>query len=167
MQLYLLTKREVQTVFRNKPNLLASVLVPCILNLFFALIFLHAGRLDSDNYSVTTHYGAMTQIAIGAMFNSAQPLLVKFPLERGIFLREYATNTYGSVPYFLSKTMVELPQSFVTCSLTCRRLLAHRPPRPIIYYILITGCWAPRAPRPRSSSPRSPPTPTWRSRWRR
>ena len=30
MQLYLLTKREVQTVFRNKPNLLASVLVPCI-----------------------------------------------------------------------------------------------------------------------------------------
>ena len=40
---------EVQTVFRNKPNLLASVLVPCILNLFFALIFLHAGPLDSDN----------------------------------------------------------------------------------------------------------------------
>ena len=139
MQLYLLTKREVQTVFRNKPNLLASVLVPCILNLFFALIFLHAGRLDSDNYSVTTHYGAMTQIAIGAMFNSAQPLLLKFPLERGIFLREYATNTYGSVPYFLSKTMVELPQSFVTCSLTW--LVAYwliGLHGPIIYYILIT-----------------------------
>jgi ABC-type multidrug transport system ATPase subunit len=139
MQLYLLTKREVQTFTRNKPNLLASILVPCVLNLFFALIFLHAGRLDSENYSVTTHYGSMTQIAIGAMFNSAQPLLLKFPLERGIFLREYATNTYGSVPYFLSKTMVELPQSFMTCSLTW--LVAYwliGLHGPIIEYILIT-----------------------------
>ncbi|KAL3904095.1 MAG: hypothetical protein SGPRY_011416 [Prymnesium sp.] len=47
------------------------------------------------------------------MFGAAQPLLFKFPLDRGIFLREYATATYATAPYFLSKVMVELPQSFV------------------------------------------------------
>jgi len=39
-------------------------------------------------------------------------------MDRGIFLREYATATYGSAPYFLSKTMVELPQAFINAVLT-------------------------------------------------
>lgn len=49
-----------------------------------------------------------TQVAIGGMFGAAQPLLLKFPLDRGIFLREYATQTYGAAPYFIAKSMVEL-----------------------------------------------------------
>lgn len=40
------------------------------------------------------------------MFGAAQPLLLKFPLDRGIFLREYATQTYGAAPYFISKSLV-------------------------------------------------------------
>ena len=50
---------------------------------------------------------------IGAMFEAAQPLLLRFPLDRGIFLREYATNSYGAIPYFLSKSVVEIPQQFM------------------------------------------------------
>ena len=33
------------------------------------------------------------QIAIGGLFSSAQPLLIRFPLDRNIFLREYSTAT--------------------------------------------------------------------------
>lgn len=49
-------------------------------------------------------------LAISGMFGAAQPMLIRFPLDRGIFLREYATNAYGSPAYFLSKMLVELPQ---------------------------------------------------------
>merc|ERR1712226_306824 len=69
-----------------------------------------------------SHFGGIAQVAIGGMFGAAQPLLLRFPLDRGIFLREYATQTYGCAAYFLSKSMVELPQSFLnavivwTCS---------------------------------------------------
>jgi ABC-type multidrug transport system permease subunit len=52
------------------------------------------------------------------MFQAAQPLLLRFPLERAIFLREYATSTYGAIPYFLSKSMVELPQSLIISIIT-------------------------------------------------
>jgi len=52
------------------------------------------------------------------MFGAAQPLLLKFPLDRGIFLREYATGSYGAAAYFISKTIVELPQMFLTSVLT-------------------------------------------------
>jgi hypothetical protein len=53
-------------------------------------------------------------VLIGAMFGSAQPVLLAFPAERPVFLREYRTGTYGTFPYFLSKTVVELVMSFLT-----------------------------------------------------
>ncbi|CAE7192579.1 ABCG1 [Symbiodinium necroappetens] len=110
---------EAQNIWRDKPGLIASIIIPVILNVFFAAIFYQAvGDITLDNYDPRSHFGGMTQVAIGGMFGAAQPLLLKFPLDRGIFLREYATSTYGSAAYFLSKTMVELPQSFLNAVIT-------------------------------------------------
>lgn len=111
-QLYALSSREALYIWRNKPGLIASILVPLLLNFFFAGIFGGSGDTSADGYSLQGHFGGVAQVAIGAMFGAAQPLLLRFPLDRGIFLREYATSTYGAVPYFLSKTVVEVPQQF-------------------------------------------------------
>ena len=43
-----------------------------------------------------------------------QPILLQFPFERPRFVREYATGSYGVVPYFLSKLFTELPLTFAT-----------------------------------------------------
>lgn len=51
---------------------------------------------------------------IGAMFNSAQPLLLAFAFERPIFLREYSSNMYNSAAYFLANGCVEMPLTFLT-----------------------------------------------------
>eukprot|EP00969_Alexandrium_andersonii_P132902 5877610-Alexandrium_andersonii.AAC.1 len=40
---------------------------------------------------------------------SAQPILLTFPSERPVFLREYAAKQYRVTPYFLAKTLVEMP----------------------------------------------------------
>lgn len=74
-----------------------------------AFICYQAGKGDD----ITTRYGALVQIMIGGMFGSAQPMILALPLERPIFLREYATNTYAGSAYFLSKMAVELPMSLV------------------------------------------------------
>lgn len=42
------------------------------------------------------------------MFGTAQPALLSFPEERPVFLREYSTNHYGVLPYFLSRLTVEV-----------------------------------------------------------
>jgi hypothetical protein len=42
-----------------------------------------------------------------AMFGSAMPTLIVFPEERPVFLREYATNHYSVVSYFLSRLLLE------------------------------------------------------------
>jgi len=117
-QLFSLSKREAQAVWRDKAGLIASVMVPLILNVFFACIFFQVGDNTRAEWSGRTHFGGVSQVAIGGMFGAAQPLLLKFPLDRGIFLREYATHTYGAAPYFISKSMVELPQSFMNAVIT-------------------------------------------------
>ena len=41
------------------------------------------------------------------MFGTAQPALLAFPEERPVFLREYSTNHYSVLPYFMSRLTME------------------------------------------------------------
>ena len=58
------------------------------------LIFLNAGaRNDADDSDFTAHFGAIMAVLVFAMFGPAQSIIVAFPYERPIFMREYATGT--------------------------------------------------------------------------
>ena len=41
------------------------------------------------------------------MFGSALPTLIVFPEERPVFVREYSTNHYSVLSYFVSRLMLE------------------------------------------------------------
>jgi len=72
------------------------------------------GHKDDQPGGLQGHFGAICNVCIGIMFGAAQPLILQFPSERPIFLREYAANMYGTIPYFLAKTIVEIPVGFLT-----------------------------------------------------
>lgn len=86
LQLWLLYRRESLNLFRNRGGLVARYTIPLFLNLLYGLIYYQAAKGDD----ITTHFGALVQIMISAMFGSAQPMILAFPLERPIFLRECA-----------------------------------------------------------------------------
>eukprot|EP00808_Paulinella_micropora_P029614 g71858.t1 len=114
-QLWLLSKREVRSITRNKIALVARFGITIFISLLFGVIFFEAGKQNDDiPENLQAHYGALTFAAISAMFGSAQPALLSFPFERPIFLREYSTGTYAVTPYFTSKTMSELPLTLAT-----------------------------------------------------
>eukprot|EP01052_Picozoa_sp_SAG31_P022373 SAG31_NODE_1777_length_7299_cov_60.190694_1_plen_433_part_00 len=109
MQLGALLVRELRGLWRNKPALYARFGMTGILNLLFAFIFKGAGMWPTQgadlseearflliNDSISNHFGAITQILIGTMFGAAQPMMLEFPLERPIFIREYRTAHYGA-----------------------------------------------------------------------
>jgi hypothetical protein len=116
-QLHYLCEREARGVWRNQLGLVFKFLTAGLLNLLFALIFLGAGGRDETGpdaqLNLGTHFGAVTQLAVSACFSATQPISLTFPLERPVFLREYATGTYSALPYMLSKLMVELPITFL------------------------------------------------------
>lgn len=109
VELSVLFGRALRNAFRDKASLGARYGSTIFLNLLFSVIFFQTGVLDKEDYDLQSHQGAVTFVGINAMFGCAQPQLLTFPLERGVFLREHSAQMYGVVPYFLSKTLIEIP----------------------------------------------------------
>lgn len=112
-QMYALMLREFRNLGRDKAGLGARFGMTAFLNILVAVIFYQVGNQSLDTYDINSHFGALTQLVIGTMFGSAQPMILTFPQERPIFLREYGTGTYGIVSYFISKIIVEIPMAFL------------------------------------------------------
>jgi len=113
-QLFWLLHRELLNMSRDKASLIARFGITIFLNVLFGLIFLNAGNKDDSNpTNFNSHFGALTMVTIASMFGPAQPVMLAFPFERPMFLREFATGTYGAIAYFISKAAVELPMTLL------------------------------------------------------
>mmetsp|Transcript_96922 Transcript_96922/g.211909 ORF Transcript_96922/g.211909 Transcript_96922/m.211909 type:complete len:696 (-) Transcript_96922:403-2490(-) len=124
-QLVVLVQREARGTIRNKGVLIARLGMSAFLAILYAWLF--AGSADQDKKSCygdpetfagevsncqgsfQAHYGTLVSLSIATMMGASQPVLLTFPAERPVFLREYTARQYGVVPYFLSKSLVELP----------------------------------------------------------
>jgi hypothetical protein len=92
------TCRELLNVVRDTTSLVARFGITIFLSVIFGLIFLGAGgRDDSSDVNFNSHFGAITMVLISAMFGPAQSVMLAFPFERPMFLREFATGTCTSI----------------------------------------------------------------------
>lgn len=111
-QIKLLYAREIRNLTRDKFSIATRLGITAFLNLLFGIIFQDVGRTsNADITNVQSHFGAIVMVLISAMFGSAQPALLAIPEERPLFLREYSTDHYSIIAYFLSRLTVE---AFVT-----------------------------------------------------
>lgn len=62
-------------------------------------------------------------ILMMSMFGTAMPTLLSFPEERPVFLREYSTNHYGVVAYFISRLAMEALVTFLQILVLVRMFL--------------------------------------------
>ena len=101
--------REWLNFLRDTGSLIARFGISSFLFLLFGIVFFNAGgKDDSDNVNFNTHFGLIAFLALVGMFQTAQNVLLTFPAERPMFLREYATGTYTAKAYFLGKFLMEL-----------------------------------------------------------
>eukprot|EP00913_Durusdinium_trenchii_P022782 g21387.t2 len=135
-QLGMLLAREVRGTFRNKGILYARFGMSLFLAALYGWLFSGSAasgdKVNSpeknclaDNFSAggctgdfQAHFGTLVSLSIMAMMSAAQPVVLQFPQERPVFLREYAAHQYGVVPYFISKTLVEMPVVLMSSLLT-------------------------------------------------
>lgn len=52
-------------------------------------------------------------ICVNQMMGAIFGTLLTFEMEALVFLREYGDKSYGIIPYFLSKTIIEIPFMFI------------------------------------------------------
>jgi len=136
-----ITYREFENTCRDIPALIGRFGVTIILNLLYGLIFLNRGSKDNgDTENFNTHVGAISMIVISALFGSGQSVLLAFPFERPMILREYATGTYSMTSYFLSKLVVEAPMTFLQ-TIVQFLLVFYMVDLQGSYIILVLICW--------------------------
>eukprot|EP01065_Artemidia_motanka_P011495 TRINITY_DN161_c0_g2_i1.p1 TRINITY_DN161_c0_g2~~TRINITY_DN161_c0_g2_i1.p1 ORF type:complete len:639 (+),score=227.31 TRINITY_DN161_c0_g2_i1:71-1918(+) len=119
--MWLLTARDLKHKAREKTSLIARFGSAIVLNTIAGLLYFQVGTEwgnDNDvtdiNSKVSNHFGVIFFMTINMMFLNAQPTLIAFVPERPVFIREYASGTYGVVPYVLSKILLEIPLVFLT-----------------------------------------------------
>mmetsp|Transcript_44184 Transcript_44184/g.92887 ORF Transcript_44184/g.92887 Transcript_44184/m.92887 type:complete len:698 (-) Transcript_44184:19-2112(-) len=110
----MLFKREIIHNTRNKKGVGARFAFTTFLSTLVGCIFFQVGKPDDEVMGITfdpakfnSHFGAMIMILMMSMFGTAMPTLLSFPEERPVFLREYSTNHYGTVAYFMSRLAME------------------------------------------------------------
>lgn len=107
-QLAILFMRELKNISRDTAAVGARFGLTIFLGLLIGLIFKDVGESDSsNNQNLNSHFGAMIMVLLMTMFGTAQPALLAFPEERPVFLREYSTNHYSVISYFLSRMSME------------------------------------------------------------
>jgi ABC-type multidrug transport system ATPase subunit len=108
IQTRLLFDREIKKLYRDKFSFVVRVGSTTVFGLLFGLIFLNIGRAYYVVYpEVMASFGAIANLLISTMFGVAQSSLTEFPKDRPVFLREYSTNHYSVLPYFLAKFSIE------------------------------------------------------------
>ena len=105
-QLRVLARRELQKTLRDTETMKARVGMTVGLGVISGGIFWQAGDQSVETYDLQSHFGGIFQYGLGAMFGSAQPLILTFPFERPVFMREYATGSYGVSRHDIAATWV-------------------------------------------------------------
>lgn len=59
--------------------------------------------------SIMSTEGVLFFLSINHFMSSLGPVLIQFPAERAVFLREENSKLYTSFAYFLGKSTVEIP----------------------------------------------------------
>jgi len=111
-QISMLFTREITNLFRDVTALGARFGLTIFLSVLIGVIFNKVGEKPRDDQTnVQSQFGALIMIQLMSMFGTAQPALLAFPEERPVFLREYSTNHYSVISYFVSRLTME---AFIT-----------------------------------------------------
>ena len=88
-----------------------KLLTTCLTAVFAILLFFNT---QPDKAGIQNIQGSLFFICMNISFNAIQNVILIFPDERPVFLREVNNNMYKTAPYFWAKIISELPFSILT-----------------------------------------------------
>jgi ABC-type multidrug transport system permease subunit len=110
-QLCLLNLRNSLNLVKNPMNFRARVGQTIFIAVLCMIIFWQMAK-DFPK-GVFNRAGCMFFVCINQTMLGMFGTLMTFEMERPVFLREYGDKSYGIIPFFLSKTMIDLPFMFI------------------------------------------------------
>ena len=90
----------------TKVKLMSVTLVIILIDLIF-------WDLGEDIQSVQDRNGVLFFICVNLIAAGMVNVMLTFPVERALFLREYSNNMYGCLTYFYGKVISEIPNHLI------------------------------------------------------
>jgi ABC-type multidrug transport system permease subunit len=88
-----------------------KLVTTALVALFCVLLFYNLGE---DAASVQTRNGALFFICLQTAMGAIQNVILIFPDERAVFLREVNNQMYSVTAYYLAKVLSELPMGIIS-----------------------------------------------------
>jgi ABC-type multidrug transport system permease subunit len=104
--------RDVINIRRNPIILTSRIIQTIILSLITGALFWKLGNDYSAaglSKSFNSKNGALFFLSISNFMSAMSPVILTFPLEKAVFLKEQSNKMYSVFSYFLSRNLVELP----------------------------------------------------------
>lgn len=111
-ELAVLTGRSVRLAMRQRMAIKVRFFQVLFFSVLLGLLWLNNGQ-DTDLKSRMSITGVLFFIVINQSFGGVFAVIFQFPLERSVVTRERATNMYRTSSYFLSKTLTDMPKTFL------------------------------------------------------
>lgn len=107
-QIWLLFQRELTNFRRNKHALKARTAMTCVISIFIGTLFFDVATSDFSVFiNIQSTFGALLMANLAIVLATVLPSLLVFPSERPVFLREYSTDHYTVLSYFMSRLSME------------------------------------------------------------
>jgi len=103
---FLLLIRSFLMTFRNPMMTYARLIQTVVLSLMVGLIYLDLGH---NQASIQNREGALFFILTNQTMGGLMNVIMLFPTERMVFIREHATGAYGTLSYYLARVLSDLP----------------------------------------------------------
>jgi len=105
-QLWELTKRGWVNTLRNPLTFRARMGQTIVMSILTGLVYL---RLGHDQTNISDRTGALFFTIISQIMSTLNGVLLTFPLERALLVREYSNGMYSVQAYYLGKLISALP----------------------------------------------------------
>lgn len=105
-QIYELTKRGWQVIVRNPITFKARFAQTLLIGLLVGLVYLQLGNNQS---SIRDRQGALFFLITTQVMSALMGVLLTFPLERALLIREQSNGMYSVINYFLGKFISSVP----------------------------------------------------------
>jgi ABC-type multidrug transport system ATPase subunit len=108
IQFAFLCRRVLKGIVRSSLTQAMRILQMIVVGFTVGFIFYDLGSKSMMTQS-TNRLGALNFYAINIFLSSSLGVVTTFVNEKHVFQREYSTGYYSTLPYFMSKVLVELP----------------------------------------------------------
>jgi energy-coupling factor transporter ATP-binding protein EcfA2 len=106
---WFLLQRGYRQITRDYSSLMVKGSVTIGMSLFLGFVFYKAADPRKNDYVPLAHMAGLSMVVLCQVIASSMAEIISFSLERRVFVKEFASGFYGSLPFSIARFILSIP----------------------------------------------------------